>query len=124
MIDGAQGCVNDLVDVKNIGCDFYVFSGHKALGPTGIGVLYGKQESLEEMPPWQGGGDMIKKVSFEHTTYNEIPYKFEAGTPNISGAIGLAEALNYLSEIGLDKIISHEKATQDSYLQSSENSRS
>ena len=78
MIDGAQGCVNDLVDVKNIGCDFYVFSGHKALGPTGIGVLYGKQELLEEMPPWQGGGDMIKKVSFEHTTYNEVPYKFEA----------------------------------------------
>ena len=109
LIDGAQGCVNDLVDVKNIGCDFYVFSGHKALGPTGIGVLYGKQELLEEMPPWQGGGDMIKKVSFEHTTYNEVPYKFEAGTPNISGAIGLAEALNYLSEIGLDKIISHEK---------------
>lgn len=109
LIDGAQGCVNDLVDVKKIGCDFYVFSGHKALGPTGIGVLYGKQELLEEMPPWQGGGDMIKKVSFEHTTYNEIPYKFEAGTPNISGAIGLAEALNYLSGIGLDKIISHEK---------------
>ena len=109
LIDGAQGCVNDMVDVQKIGCDFYVFSGHKALGPTGIGVLYGKQELLEEMPPWQGGGDMIKKVSFEHTTYNEIPYKFEAGTPNISGAIGLSEALNYLSTVGLNKIISHEK---------------
>ena len=109
LIDGAQGCVNDLVDVQKIGCDFYVFSGHKALGPTGIGVLYGKQELLEEMPPWQGGGDMIKKVSFEHTTYNEVPYKFEAGTPNISGAIGLSEALNYLSKIGINQIISHEK---------------
>ena len=113
LIDGAQGCVNDLVDVQKIGCDFYVFSGHKALGPTGIGVLYGKQKLLEEMPPWQGGGDMIKKVSFEHTTYNEIPYKFEAGTPNISGAIGLSEALNYLSTIGLSKIISHEKKLLD-----------
>ena len=113
LIDGAQGCVNDLVDVKKIDCDFYVFSGHKALGPTGIGVLYGKQKLLEEMPPWQGGGDMIKKVSFEHTTYNEIPYKFEAGTPNISGAIGLSEALNYLSTIGLSKIISHEKKLLD-----------
>ena len=109
LIDGAQGCVNDLVDVQKIGCDFYVFSGHKALGPTGIGVLYGKQELLEEMPPWQGGGDMIKKVSFDHTTYNEVPYKFEAGTPNISGAIGLSEALNYLSKIGINQIISHEK---------------
>ncbi len=109
LIDGAQGCVNDLVDVQKIGCDFYVFSGHKALGPTGIGVLYGKQELLEEMPPWQGGGDMIKKVTFEHTTYNEVPYKFEAGTPNISGAIGLSEALNYLSKIGVNQIISHEK---------------
>ena len=108
LIDGAQGCVNDLVDVQKIGCDFYVFSGHKALGPTGIGVLFGKQELLEEMPPWQGGGDMIKKVTFEKTTFNDIPYKFEAGTPNISGAIGLSEALKYLSKVGLSEIIAHE----------------
>ncbi|MEC8147700.1 MAG: cysteine desulfurase [Pseudomonadota bacterium] len=109
LIDGAQGCVNDLVDVQRIGCDFYVFSGHKALGPTGIGVLYGRQDLLEDMPPWQGGGDMIKKVTFEQTTFNDLPYKFEAGTPNISGAIGLAEALKYLSKIGLTEIITHEK---------------
>ena len=109
LIDGAQGCVNDLVDVQRIGCDFYVFSGHKALGPTGIGVLYGRQDLLEDMPPWQGGGDMIKKVTFEQTTFNDLPYKFEAGTPNISGAIGLAEALKYLSKIGLNEIITHEK---------------
>ena len=109
LIDGAQGCVNDFVDVQRIGCDFYVFSGHKALGPTGIGVLYGRQDLLEEMPPWQGGGDMIKKVTFEQTTFNDLPYKFEAGTPNISGAIGLAEALKYLSKIGLNEIVNHEK---------------
>lgn len=109
LIDGAQGCVNDLVDVQKIDCDFYVFSGHKALGPTGIGVLYGKKNLLEAMPPWQGGGDMIKKVTFERTTFNDIPYKFEAGTPNISGAIALAEALKYLSKLGLAEIMAHEK---------------
>ena len=108
LIDGAQSIIHAKIDVQAIGCDFYVFSGHKALGPTGIGVLYGREDVLESMEPWQSGGDMIKTVSFEKTTYNEIPYKFEAGTPNISGAIGLSEALNYFSQFDLEKVEKHE----------------
>ena len=92
------------VDLRQLDCDFYVFSGHKTFGPTGIGVLYGKEAWLERMPPYQGGGDMIKAVTFEKTIYNELPYKFEAGTPHIAGAIGLATALEYIAGLGLDRI--------------------
>ncbi|MCA9430012.1 MAG: cysteine desulfurase, partial [Candidatus Omnitrophica bacterium] len=113
MIDGAQATPHMPVDVQDIGCDFYAFSGHKVYGPTGIGILYGKAEHLEAMPPYQGGGDMISSVSFNGTTYNEIPYKFEAGTPNIAGAIGLGAALDYLSSLGLDRIAAHEKEVLD-----------
>jgi len=99
LIDGAQAVSHLSVDVRELDCDFYTFSGHKAFGPTGIGVLYGKTELLERMPPWQGGGDMIKSVSFEKTVYNDLPYKFEAGTPHIAGAIGLGVALDYLDGV-------------------------
>jgi cysteine desulfurase/selenocysteine lyase len=109
MIDGAQGVPHLTVDVRDLDCDFYAFSGHKVYGPTGIGVLYGKQALLEAMPPYQGGGDMILSVSFEKTTYNALPYKFEAGTPNIAGAIGLGSALDYVSSIGLPNIAAHEQ---------------
>ena len=109
LIDGAQGAIHTEIDVQSIGCDFYAFSGHKALGPTGIGVLYGRREILDKMNPWQSGGDMIRTVSFEKTTYNDVPYKFEAGTPNISGAIGLATAIQYFESLDLQMIISHEK---------------
>ncbi|HYS55672.1 MAG TPA: cysteine desulfurase [Thermoanaerobaculia bacterium] len=109
LIDGAQGVPHLDVDVQDLDCDFYAFSGHKVYGPTGIGVLYGKQALLDAMPPYQGGGDMILSVSFEKTTYNALPYKFEAGTPNISGAIGLASALDYVGAIGLGKIAAHEQ---------------
>ena len=108
LVDGAQGVPHLHVDVQDLGCDFYAFSGHKVYGPTGIGVLWGRESLLEAMPPWQGGGDMILSVSYEKTTYNALPYKFEAGTPNIEGVIGLAAALDYLSGIGLDAIASHE----------------
>jgi cysteine desulfurase/selenocysteine lyase len=108
LIDGAQAVSHLGVDVQALDCDFYAFSGHKAFGPTGIGVLYGKTERLDAMPPWQGGGDMIKTVSFEKTTYNDLPYKFEAGTPDIAGAIGLGVALDYLDAIGLDRVASYE----------------
>ena len=108
LIDGAQGVPHVRVDVQEIGCDFYAFSGHKVYGPTGIGVLYGRQALLEEMPPWQGGGDMILSVSYEKTTYNALPYKFEAGTPNIEGVVALAAALEYVSAIGLENISSYE----------------
>jgi len=96
------------VDVQALGCDFYAFSGHKVYGPTGIGVLYGKEKLLDAMPPWQGGGDMILSVSYEKTTYNALPYKFEAGTPNIAGVIGLASAIDYMNEIGIENIAAHE----------------
>lgn len=109
MLDGAQAVQHVKIDVKELGCDFLAFSGHKIYGPTGIGVLYGKENFLNEMPPYQGGGDMIKNVSFERTTYNELPYKFEAGTPNIAGSIGLAAALNYVEDIGIDKIAEYEQ---------------
>ena len=108
LVDGAQAIAHAEVDVQELDCDFYAFSGHKVFSPTGIGVLYGKRELLEAMPPYQTGGDMIKVVSFSGTTYNELPYKFEAGTPNIAGAIGLAAGLDYVSNIGIATIAQHE----------------
>jgi cysteine desulfurase/selenocysteine lyase len=108
LIDGAQGVPHLRVDVRELDCDFYAFSGHKVYGPTGIGVLYGKQALLEAMPPYQGGGDMILSVSFEKTTYNALPYKFEAGTPNIEGVVGLAAALDYVASLGVETIAAHE----------------
>ena len=108
LIDGAQAIQHGHVDVVDIDCDFYAFSGHKVYAPNGIGVLYGKEKWLDEMPPYQGGGDMVDCVTFEKTTYNTLPFKFEAGTTNYSGAIGLKAALDYISSIGLDKIILHE----------------
>jgi len=108
LIDGAQAVPHMKVDVRNLDCDFYVFSGHKVFGPTGIGVLYGRERLLEDMPPWQGGGDMIRSVTFEKTTYNELPYKFEAGTPDIAGVIGLGAAIDYLDQIGMDAVAAHE----------------
>jgi cysteine desulfurase/selenocysteine lyase len=109
LIDGSQAVPHLRVDVRALDCDFYVFSGHKILGPTGIGVLYGKAEWLERMPPYQSGGDMIASVSFEKTTYNALPYKFEAGTPHIAGVIGLGVALDYLSGLGLDRVVAYER---------------
>ena len=109
LIDGAQAVPHSRVDVRALGADFYAFSGHKMYAPTGIGVLYGREELLAAMPPWQGGGDMILTVSFEKTTYNELPAKFEAGTPNISGAVGLAAAMDYLERLGLPAIAAHEQ---------------
>ena len=109
LIDGAQAVPHAHVDVRALGADFYTFSGHKMYAPTGIGVLYGRQELLAAMPPWQGGGDMILTVSFEKTTYNELPAKFEAGTPNISGAVGLAAAMDYLERLGIEAVAAHEQ---------------
>ena len=109
LIDGAQAILHENVDVRDLDCDFYVFSGHKIYAPNGIGILYGKEKWLEELPPYQGGGDMIDCVTFEKTTYNILPFKFEAGTTNYVGAIGLKTALDYLSSIGLDKINAYEK---------------
>ena len=108
LIDGAQAVPHMPADIKDLDCDFYVFSGHKMFAPTGIGALYGKQALLDEMAPWQGGGDMILSVSFEKTQYNALPYKFEAGTPNISGAIGLGAAIDYMQSIGIEAIASYE----------------
>ena len=108
LVDGAQAIAHTPVDVQELDCDFYAFSGHKIFGPTGVGVLYGKRDLLDAMPPYQGGGDMIKVVSFSGTEYNELPYKFEAGTPNIAGVIGLAAALDYVSNIGVDSMAAHE----------------
>jgi cysteine desulfurase/selenocysteine lyase len=110
LVDGAQAVAHLRVDVQQLDCDFYAFSGHKVYGPTGIGVLYAKRRWLEEFPPYQGGGDMIRQVTFERTVYNEVPYKFEAGTPNIAGAIGLKAALDYVSTRGIDTIAAHEHA--------------
>jgi cysteine desulfurase/selenocysteine lyase len=109
LIDGAQGIQHGTVDLKEMDCDFYVFSGHKIYGPNGIGVLYGKERWLSVLPPFQGGGDMVDKVTFEKTTYNELPFKFEAGTMNYPGAIGLARALDYVISIGRENIASREK---------------
>jgi cysteine desulfurase/selenocysteine lyase len=113
LLDGAQAVPHLAVDVQALGCDFYAFSGHKLFGPTGIGVLYGRSELLEQMPPWQGGGDMISSVSFEKTTYNKLPYKFEAGTPDIAGAIGLGAAIDYVNSVGLHAIAAYEHALLD-----------
>lgn len=108
LLDGAQAAAHLPVDVQALDCDFYALSGHKLYGPMGIGVLYGKAELLEAMPPYQGGGDMIRRVGFEHTDYNVPPYKFEAGTPNVAGAVGLGAAVDYLSGIGLDTVAAYE----------------
>ena len=107
-VDGAQSAPHIKVDVKELDVDFFAFSGHKVYGPTGIGVLYGKRELLEQLPPYQGGGEMIKKVTFEHTTYNELPYKFEAGTPDYVGSIALAKAIDYVQELGMENIAAYE----------------
>lgn len=109
LVDGAQAVAHTVVDVQQLGCDFYAFSGHKLLGPTGIGVLYGKQAWLSQMPPYQGGGDMIRTVSFERTTFNALPFKFEAGTPNIAGVIALGAAIDYLQSLGLAAIADYEQ---------------
>jgi cysteine desulfurase / selenocysteine lyase len=109
LMDGAQAVPHERVDVQALGCDFYAFSAHKMYGPTGTGVLYGREQLLEKMPPWQGGGDMILTVSFEKTTYNVLPFKFEAGTPNISGVVGLAAAIDYIEALGIDAIHAHEQ---------------
>ena len=108
LLDGAQAIPHTKIDVQALGCDFYCFSGHKLCGPTGIGVLYGREALLEAMPPWQGGGDMILSVSFKGTTYNQLPWKFEAGTPDIAGVIGLGTAVQYLENIGMDRIAAYE----------------
>ena len=107
LIDGAQAVSHVKVDVQALDCDFYVFSSHKLFGPTGVGVLYGKESLLESLPPYQGGGEMISSVSFDRTVYNALPYKFEAGTPNIAGVIGLGTAIDYVTKLGLEKIAAH-----------------
>jgi cysteine desulfurase / selenocysteine lyase len=107
-VDGAQAVPHMAVDVRELDCDFYAFSAHKMYGPSGVGVLFGKQALLEAMPPWQGGGDMILTVSFEKTTYNDLPYKFEAGTPNIAGGIAFGAAIDYLTGLGLARVAAHE----------------
>ena len=117
VVDGAQSSAHKKIDVTELNCDFYVFSAHKMYGPTGVGVVYGKEEILEKMPPYMGGGEMIKDVSFSNTSYNNLPYKFEAGTPNIGDVIGFKEAINYIKNIGIDNIetyeISLKKYTED-----------
>ena len=110
LLDGAQAVAHEAVDVRAIDCDFYAFSSHKLYGPTGIGVLYGREALLQAMPPWQGGGDMIRTVSYHSSTWNDLPYKFEAGTPHISGAVGLAAAMDYLEGLGLSQVAAHEAA--------------
>lgn len=113
LVDGAQAVQHIPVDMQELDCDFFVFSGHKVYGPTGVGVLYGKEELLEKMPPWQGGGEMIREVRFEKTTYNELPFKFEAGTPDFIGIIGLGEALKYVEAVGLEEIAAYEHRLLD-----------
>jgi len=113
LVDGAQAVPHLEVDVRDLDCDFYAFSGHKLYGPTGVGVLYGKASLLDAMPPYQGGGDMIRSVTFEKTLYNVLPYKFEAGTPNIAGGIGLGAAIDYLSQVGLDLVTEYERELLD-----------
>ncbi len=113
LIDGSQAVAHTSVDVQKMGCDFYVFSGHKVFGPTGIGVLYGKKNLLNEMPPWQSGGEMIKEVSFSGTSFNSLPFKFEAGTPNIAGVIGLAEALNFVSSMDMKQVAEYEQSLRE-----------
>jgi len=113
LVDGCQAAPHTTIDVQDLDADFYVFSGHKVYGPTGVGVLYGKQELLDAMPPWQGGGDMIELVTFEKTTFNVLPHKFEAGTPNIAGVIGLGAALDYVCQFDRSEIAAHEQALLD-----------
>ena len=113
VIDGAQAIAHTPVDVQSLDCDFYTFSGHKLYGPTGIGVLYGKEDLLKKLPPYQFGGEMILKVTFEKTSYNTLPYKFEAGTPNISGSIGLSVAIDYLDSLPIDLCHQHEMEIHD-----------
>ena len=113
LIDGAQGVPHMRVDVQDLDCDFYAFSGHKMFGPTGTGVLYGREALLESMPPWQGGGDMILEVSLDKTVFNELPYKFEAGTPNIAGVVGLGAAVDYLQSVGMEEIAAYEQHLLD-----------
>ena len=113
VVDGAQSAPHMPVDVRALECDFYCFSGHKVYGPTGIGALYGRRAWLDRLPPWQGGGDMIRSVSFEKTTYEDLPYKFEAGTPNIAGAIGLGAAIDFVRSLGFDRIEAHERDLLD-----------
>lgn len=113
LLDAAQAVPHMSVDVRELDCEFYAFSGHKMYAPTGIGVLYGREALLEAMPPWQGGGDMILKVSFDGTTYNSLPHKFEAGTPNIAGTVGLGAAIDYLEAIGMDRIAAYEQELLD-----------
>jgi cysteine desulfurase/selenocysteine lyase len=108
LIDGAQSIQHTKIDVQELDCDFFIFSGHKVFGPTGVGILFGKRELLDQMPPYQGGGDMIAKVTFEKTTYNELPHKFEAGTPNISGGIALGTAFEFLNQLDLDAVEAYE----------------
>ena len=108
LIDGAQAISHLKVDVQALGCDFYCFSGHKMYGPMGVGVMYGREELLNELPPYQGGGEMIENVTFERTTYNQLPFKFEAGTPSVGDVIGLGEAINFMQEVGIDVIAAHE----------------
>ncbi|MCH2368707.1 MAG: cysteine desulfurase, partial [Planctomycetes bacterium] len=109
LVDGAQAAAHQAISMEELGCDFYAVSGHKMYGPTGIGALYGRRSLLEKMPPYHGGGEMILSVSFDETIYNDLPYKFEAGTPNIAGAIGLGAAVDYMENIGLDAIAAHEQ---------------
>ena len=113
LVDGAQATPHTTVDVQALDCDFFVFSGHKMYGPTGVGVVYGKRQLLEKMPPYQGGGDMIASVTFERTTYNTLPYKFEAGTPHVAGVVGLGAAIDYIQGIGLAAIAAHERDLVD-----------
>src|SRR5690606_4441536 len=108
LVDGAQAVPHMKVDVQDLDADFYAFSSHKMYGPTGMGILYGKEKWLEAMPPYQGGGEMIRSVSYTNTVYNELPFKFEAGTPNIADAIGLTAAINYINELGIENIGQHE----------------
>ncbi|MBI3238851.1 MAG: cysteine desulfurase [Flavobacteriia bacterium] len=113
LVDGAQSIQHTKIDVQDLDCDFFVFSGHKVFGPTGIGVLYGKEDLLDKMPPYQGGGDMIAKVTFERTTYNELPFKFEAGTPHIAGGICLGTALQYLNQFNIEDVEQYERSLAD-----------
>ena len=113
LVDGAQAVSHMKVDVQALGCDFYCFSGHKMYGPMGVGVMYGREELLSEMPPYQGGGEMISEVTFERTTYNELPFKFEAGTPSVGDVIGLGEAIGFMQEVGIENIAAHEAALLD-----------
>lgn len=113
LIDGAQSVAHIAVDVQALGCDFYCFSGHKMYGPMGVGVMYGREEILNELPPYQGGGEMISTVTFERTTYNELPFKFEAGTPSVGDVIGLGEAIGFMQEVGIENIAAHEAALLD-----------